>query len=67
MSAWSAVRIRSARDRDRVSLSEGWCPRCPWLRTNGVHTNGAAATVMRFDRLEKKVHPGTFGEIIKVG
>ena len=41
--------------------------RCsPWLRTNGVNTNGAAAKVMDFDRLGKKVRPGTFGEI-KVG
>ena len=38
----------------------------PWLRTNGVNTNGAAAKVMTFDRLGKKVRPVTFGEI-KVG
>ena len=37
-----------------------------WLRTNGVKTNGAAAKVMIFDRLGKKVRPGTFGKI-KVG
>ena len=37
-----------------------------WLRTNGVNTNGAAATVMNFDRLGKKIRPGTLGEI-KVG
>ena len=37
-----------------------------WLQTNGVNTNGAAAKVMSFDRLEKKVRPGTFGKI-KVG
>ena len=37
-----------------------------WLRTNGVNTNGAAAKVFAFDRLGKKVRPGTFGEI-KVG
>ena len=37
-----------------------------WLRTNGVNTNGAAAKVMNFDRLGKKVRPGTFGKI-KVG
>ena len=49
------------------------CPRCPtatrwwpWLRTNGVNTHGAAAKVMNFDRLGKKVHPGTFGKV-KVG
>ena len=36
------------------------------LRTDGVNTNGAAAKVMIFDRLGKKVRPGTFGEI-KVG
>ena len=33
-----------------------------WLRTNGVNTNGAAAKVMNFDRLGKKVRPGTFGK-----
>ena len=37
-----------------------------WLRTNGVNTNGAAAKVMKFDRLGKKVRPGTFGKT-KVG
>ena len=44
-------------------------PRLPprlWLRTNGVNTNGAGAKVMSFDRLGKKVRPGTFGKI-KVG
>ena len=25
-----------------------------WLRTNGVNTNGAAAEVMKFDRLRKR-------------
>ena len=34
-----------------------------WLRTNGVNTNGAAAKVVNFDRLGKRVHPVTFGEI----
>ena len=34
-----------------------------WLRTNGVNTNGAAAKVMNFDRLVKKVRPDTFGKI----
>ena len=38
----------------------------PWLRRNGVNTNGAAAKVMNFDRLGKKVRPGTCGKI-KVG
>ena len=38
----------------------------PWLRTNGVGTNGAAAKVMNSDRLGKKVRPGTSGNI-KVG
>ena len=33
---------------------------------NGVDTNGAAAKVIVFDRLGKKVRPGTFGNI-KVG
>ena len=32
--------------------SVGWMP---WLRTNGVNTNGAAAKVMNFDKLWKKV------------
>ena len=41
-------------------------PRLDWLRTNGVNTNGAAAKTNIFDRLGKKVHPGTFGNI-KVG
>ena len=49
-------------------------PECPdgvstcslWLRTNGVNTNGAAAKEINFDRLWKKVHPGTLGKI-KVG
>ena len=35
----------------------------PWLRTNGVNPNGAAAKVVKFDRLGKKVRPGTFGRI----
>ena len=38
----------------------------PWLRTNGVNTNGAAAKEMSFGRLGKKVCPGTFGKT-KVG
>ena len=37
-----------------------------WLRTSGVHTNGAAAKVMNFDSLGKEVRPGTFGRT-KVG
>ena len=37
--------------------------RAPLLRTNGVDTNGAAAKVVDFDRLGKKVRPGTFGKI----
>ena len=40
--------------------------RVGWLRTNGVSTDGAAARVMNFDRLWKKVLPGTFGNT-KVG
>ena len=32
-------------------------------KTNGVNTNGAAAKVMNFDRLGKKVRPGTFVNI----
>ena len=36
----------------------------PGLRTNGVNTNGAAAKVINnFDRLGKKVRPGTSGKI----
>ena len=34
-----------------------------WVRTDGVNANGAAAKVMNFDRLVKKVRPGTFGKI----
>ena len=34
-----------------------------WLRTNGVNTSGAATKVITFDRLWKKVRPGTFGKI----
>ena len=37
-----------------------------WSRTNRVNTNRAAAKVMDFDRLEKRVRPGTFGKM-KVG
>ena len=33
------------------------------MRTNGVNTNGADAKVMIFERLGKKVRPGTFGKI----
>ena len=33
------------------------------LRTNGVNTHGAAAKVLSFDRLGKKVRPGTIGKI----
>ena len=38
----------------------------PWLRTNGVNPNGAAAKVTNLVRLGKKVRLGTFGHI-KVG
>ena len=37
-----------------------------WLLTNVVNTNGAAAKVMNFDRLGKKVRPGTLGISKKV-
>ena len=40
--------------------------RGPWLRTNGLNINGAAAKVMSFDRLWKKMSPGTFAKT-KVG
>ena len=36
------------------------------MRTDGVNTNGAAAKVVNFDKLGKKVHPGTFGRIKQV-
>ena len=32
-----------------------------WMQTNGVNANRAAAKVNNFDRLGKKVRPGTFG------
>ena len=35
----------------------------PWLRTNEVSTNGAAAKVINFDRLRQKICPGTLGNI----
>ena len=34
-----------------------------WLRTTGVNTNGAAAKVNMFDKLWKKVGPGTVRKI----
>ena len=37
--------------------------RASWLRTHGVNANGAAARVVNFDGLGKKVRPGTFGKI----
>ena len=43
----------------RQVVLDKWFP----LRTNGVNTNGAAAKVMSFVRLGKKVRPGTFGNI----
>ena len=43
-----------------VGVGRRWTP---WLRTNGVSTNGAAAEAMNFDGLGKKVRPGTFGKI----
>ena len=35
----------------------------PRKGTNGVNTNGAAAKGMNFDRVGKKVRPGTLGKI----
>ena len=59
--SWSASRLAAA------GTPPGPEVRPTWLRTNGVDTNGAAAKVMNFDRLQKKVRPAsTFGEI-KVG
>ena len=55
-----------ARPRERADLQEARAvlgAGIGWLRTNGVNTNGAAAKAMNFDRLGKKVHPGTFGKI----
>ena len=37
-----------------------------WLQRNGVNTIGAATKVMKFDRLGKRVRPGTVGRL-KVG
>ena len=34
-----------------------------WSRTNGVDTNGAAAEVMNFGSLGKKLRPATFWKI----
>ena len=52
------VRVGQAPHQLREGLK-----RASWLRTNGVDTNGAAAKVMNFDRLGKKVRPGILGEI----
>ena len=48
-----------------VRSGEGVLRVVPWLRTNGVNTNGAAAKVMSFDIFwrKRKVHPGTFRNI----
>ena len=56
---------RSARLPTRPSSPSAYERRgsLSWLRTNGVNTNRAAAKVMNFDRLGKKVRPGTFGKI----
>ena len=40
---------------------KGAAPTC-WLRRSGVDANAAAAKVMSFDRLGKKVRSGTFGK-----
>ena len=48
---------------NKMPLRSGQPGSVAWLRTNGVNTNGAAAKVMNFDRLGKKVRPGTFGKI----
>ena len=53
------------------TVTERGCPRTATetvteqggLRTKGVSTKGAAAKVMKFDSLGKKVRPGTFGDI----
>ena len=56
------ISCRSAASSARAPAPE----QTPWLRTSGVSTNGAAATAVIFDRLGKKVRPGTFGNV-KVG
>ena len=45
-------------EEENLTAGSQWLP---WLRTNGVNTNGAAAKVTNLDRLGKK--PGTFEEI----
>ena len=50
-------------DTTRAPHTATWRAGGLWLRTNGVNTNGAAATVMNFDRLGKNIRPGTFGKI----
>ena len=56
--------LRAAELRPRgVQVRAERGPDAPWLRKNGVNTNGAAAKVLGFDRLWKKARPGTFGTI----
>ena len=62
----SLARARAAVVADDVDAAGFAAGGEPWLRTNGVNTNGAAAKVMNFDRFGKKVLPGTLGKI-KVG
>ena len=56
--------------RESTAFLAGWhttaVRAAGWLRTAGVNTHGAAAKVMVFDSLGKKVRPGTFGKV-KVG
>ena len=50
-----------------IALNQGVPGLLSWLRTNGVNTNlGRRKQVRSFDRLGKKVRPGTFGKM-KVG
>ena len=51
----------NSRSRAWAQDQTGLCS--SWLRTTGVNTNGAAAKVINFDRLGKKVHPGTLRKI----
>ena len=45
-------------------VTRGVNTRHVWLRTHGVDTNGAAAKVIKLDRLlGEKICPGTFGKI----
>ena len=65
-SAYATASAASRGSMPASSRSSAMGANACWLRTNGVDTNGAAAEVMHFDRLGKKVRPGTFGKIKQV-